>query len=318
MTILEQFKQGDRRALSRIITHVENRRSNYREILAELSRMESKAYRVGITGPPGAGKSTLVDAVITRYVKQGLKIGVVAVDPSSPFTGGALLGDRVRMQHLANTESVFVRSMASRGQTGGIAAATRDVVRVLDAFGMDLILIETVGIGQIEIAVVEACDSVVVVLVPESGDMIQTMKAGLMEIADVFCVNKIDRPGGERLLGILNMMIHERLGAKDEEIQAVGTNAVTGDGVDLLLERIAQHRRIITDCGEYEDRRKRQLKTEIIFAVRDRVARDLDKLLDFDAEFEAMSDKLMTGKTDPYSVADEIYEHYFRGRLVNG
>ncbi len=318
MTILEQFRQGDRRALSRIITHVENRRSNYRELLAEVSRQERKAYRIGITGPPGAGKSTLVDAIITRYARQDLKIGVIAVDPSSPFTGGALLGDRVRMQHLANMENVFVRSMASRGQTGGIAAATRDVVRVLDAFGMDLILIETVGIGQIELDIVEACDTVVVILVPESGDMIQTMKAGLMEIADVFCVNKIDRAGGERLLGILNTMIHERLGEDDEEIQAVGTNGVTGDGVDLLLDKIAQHRRIITDNGEFEARRKRQLKSEIIFTVRDRVARDLDKLLDFDAEFESMSERLLTGETDPYSVADEIYEHYFRGRLVNG
>lgn len=318
MTILDQFKEGDRRALSRIITHVENRRDGYRDVLAELSRLDRKAYRIGITGPPGAGKSTLVDAIITRYAEQNLNIGVIAVDPSSPFTGGALLGDRVRMQHLANVDSVFVRSMASRGQSGGIAAATRDVVRVLDAFGMDLILIETVGIGQIEVDIVEACDTVVVVLVPESGDMIQTMKAGLMEIADIFCVNKIDRPGGERLLGILNNMIHERLPKNAEEIQAVGTNGVSGEGVDLLLDRIAQHRRIVTTNGEYEERRKRQLKTEIIFMVRDRVARDLDMMLDFDAEFESMSDKLLAGETDPYSVADEIYEHYFRGRLVNG
>jgi len=318
VTILDQFKQGDRRALSRIITHVENRRENYRSILADLSRLERRAYRVGITGPPGAGKSTLVDSAITRYAAQGLKIGVIAVDPTSPFTGGALLGDRVRMQHLSNVDSVFMRSMASRGQSGGIAAATRDVVRVLDAFGMDLILIETVGIGQIEIDIVEACDTVVVILVPESGDMIQTMKAGLMEIADVFCVNKIDRPGGERLLGILNHMIHERTQAQSSEIGAVGTNGVSGEGVDLLIERIAQHRQLVTNNGELEERRKRQLKTEIIFTVRDRVARDLDKMLDFDAQFESMSDRLLAGETDPYSVADEIYEHYFRGRLVNG
>jgi LAO/AO transport system kinase len=312
MSLYDDFTRHDRRALARVITHIENRRDNYRQLLATISRCERHAYRIGITGPPGSGKSTLVDALVLRYADAGLKVGVVAIDPSSPFTGGALLGDRIRMQRLTGRENVFIRSMASRGESGGLAAATRDVITAFDAFGMDLIIIETVGIGQIELDIVEACDSVVVVLVPESGDMIQTMKAGLMEIADIFCVNKMDRPGSDRLLGILNMMIHERQTAVSREFPSVGTNGVSGEGVDKLMEVVQQHRDFLTATGGLEARRKLQLKAAIIHALRDRIVKQLEDMIDFDGQFESVSRQLAAGEIDPYSAADMIYDHYFR------
>ena len=201
--------------------------------------------------------------------------------------------------------------MASRGQSGGLAAATRDVITALDAFGMDLIIIETVGIGQIELDIVEACDSVVVVLVPESGDMIQTMKAGLMEIADIFCVNKMDRPGADRMIGLLNLLIHERLGVDSREFPAVGTNGVTGEGVDKLIEALEKHREYLTASGKLESRRKQQLKAEVVHNVRDRLMKQLEEMIDFDGQFDHLSRQLSSGETDPYTAADMIYDHYF-------
>ncbi len=318
MSVFDDFVRGDRRALARVITHIENRREGYRSLLANISRLERHGYRIGVTGPPGSGKSTLVDSLVLRYAQQGLKVGVVAVDPSSPFTGGALLGDRIRMQHLSNRDNVFIRSMASRGESGGLAAATRDVIKVLDAFGMDLILIETVGIGQVELDIVEACDTVVVVLVPESGDMIQTMKAGLMEIADVFCVNKIDRPGADRLIALLNSLIHEgRLGGTSE-IRAVGTNGVSGEGVDKLSEAIAQHRSAVTGSGELERRRVSQLKAEIVHAVRDRVVKQLEEAIEIDGQFAEVSRMMAQGELDLYGAAEMIFDRYFRRIDVSG
>src|SRR3954464_10848620 len=210
-SLLAQFAEGKKAALARAVSIVENRRTGADRLLAELHPRLGNARRIGVTGPPGAGKSTLTTELTAAYRKVGLTVGIVAVDPTSPFTGGALLGDRIRMEAIALDPGVFIRSMATRGSLGGLAAATRDVTDVLDAFGLDRVIIETVGVGQTELDVSRTADTTTVVLVPESGDSIQTLKAGLMEIADIFVVNKADRPGADRLRNELELMLGLRM-----------------------------------------------------------------------------------------------------------
>ena len=211
-TLLTSFDAGHRAALARAISIVENHRDGFDALLAALHPRLGRARRIGITGPPGAGKSTITTALVEALRLEGLTVAVVAVDPTSPFTGGALLGDRIRMERVALDPGVYIRSMATRGSLGGLATATRETCDVLDAFGFDRILIETVGVGQSELDVARTADTSVVVLVPESGDSIQTLKAGVMEIADVFVVNKSDRPGAERLRGDIELMLGMRMG----------------------------------------------------------------------------------------------------------
>lgn len=219
-TLLGQFAEGKKAALARAVSIVENRRAGADRLLAELHPRLGRARRIGVTGPPGAGKSTLTTELTATYRRAGLTVGIVAVDPTSPFTGGALLGDRIRMEAVALDPGVFIRSMATRGSLGGLAAATRDVTDVLDAFGLDRVIIETVGVGQTELDVSRTADTTMVVLVPESGDSIQTLKAGLMEIADIFVVNKSDRPGADRLRNELELMIGLRSGETMKNVPA--------------------------------------------------------------------------------------------------
>ncbi len=210
--LLARFDARQRTALARAISIVENQRPGFLELLHALHPRLGRAHRIGITGPPGAGKSTLTAALVRHYRARGERIGVIAVDPTSPFTGGALLGDRIRMNDLGMDEGVFIRSMATRGSLGGIALATREIADVMDAFGFDRVIVETVGVGQSELDIARAADSTLVVLVPESGDGIQAMKAGLMEAADLFAINKSDRPGADRLAREVAMMLHLRMG----------------------------------------------------------------------------------------------------------
>lgn len=210
--LLEDFRAGKRIALARVISIVENERPGFQEILHELHGSLGRAQRIGITGPPGAGKSTLTGALAAVYRERGERVAIIAVDPSSPFTGGALLGDRIRMNDIALDPGIFIRSMAARGSLGGLATTTKEVADVMDAFGFDRILIETVGVGQSELDIARTADTTLVVLVPEAGDSIQAMKAGLMEISDIFTINKADRPGAERLAREIEMMLHLRTG----------------------------------------------------------------------------------------------------------
>ena len=239
--LIKRYLSGDRRALARFMSFVENEVDDVAQLLDKIFYRTGNAYRIGITGPPGAGKSTIVDQLTKLYRKNDKTVGIIAVDPTSPFTGGALLGDRIRMNDHATDPGVFIRSMATRGSLGGHAQRTHEVADLLDAFGFDIVIFETVGVGQSELDIVEAADSTVVVLVPESGDSIQAMKAGLMEIADIFAINKSDREGADRVLLEVQYVLEFSEDSRPWKPPVIQTVANTGEGIDRLLETLEQH-----------------------------------------------------------------------------
>lgn len=305
--LIEQLQAGDRRALARGLSWIENQRPGFEEILHATHAGVGEAFRIGFTGPPGAGKSTLTERYALACRARGQTVGILAVDPSSPFTGGALLGDRIRMQELTLDEGAFVRSMASRGRLGGLATTSMEAADLMDAFGFDVVIHETVGVGQTERDIVSAADTTVVVLVPESGDAVQTMKAGLMEIADVFVVNKSDRPGADRLARAIRSTLGLRT-RRDSgwEPPVVGTVAVEGEGIDELVEAVDRHREFGLGSGAFA-RKRRERAAE---RVRDLVARKLERRVWLDGEgeqrLEAALDDIVAGRISPYAVAEEI------------
>lgn len=303
--LLARFRAGQRLALARAISRVEGRRPGFQELLHAVLQGDPRAVRVGLTGPPGAGKSSLVSALCRHYRSTGEEIGVVAVDPSSPYSGGALLGDRIRMNDLATDPGVFIRSMATRGSLGGLATTTREVVDLMDAFGFPRVLVETVGVGQTELEITRAADTVVVVLVPESGDGIQAMKAGLMEIADIFVVNKADRPGAGALAKELRGALELRAGGGDEDgwgIPVLETRAHKGEGVVQLAETLARHRAFLEESGRLAERRRARAADRI----RDVLAREFQGVVEATVRGPSLQrdlDEIASGAETPYSVA---------------
>jgi LAO/AO transport system kinase len=306
---------GDIRSLARAISTVENRRPGFEDLLSSLHADVGKAHRVGITGPPGVGKSTLTEQLVRAYRETGLTVAVVAVDPTSPLSGGALLGDRIRMKTLSGDDGVFIRSMATRGAPGGLALTTREVCDVLDAFGFERIIVETVGVGQSELAITGTADSAVLIMVPESGDGVQVLKAGVMEIADAYVVNKADRPGAETLMHEIRGMLEIRTGTAGEADASAAWNppvlrtvAIEGEGIDELRETIENHAIAMEESGLLEDRRRARLQAHTREVVERAVLQALWQGAGVADRLADGVEEVLGGKRSPYDLAKTIVD----------
>lgn len=298
---------GDRRALARLISQVENRDPAAEPALRALYPRTGRARVIGLTGPLGVGKSSIVNALIGHLRGLGRRVGVIGVDPSSPFSGGSVLGDRIRIDRAGGDEGVFFRSMASRGHEGGVAAATREVTRLLDAYGMDTILVETVGSGQVDVEIRRIASTSVVVLVPHLGDEVQSLKAGLFEIADVFCVNKADLPGADGAARYLAELV--QLGARPGAWSppVVQSSTVSGAGIDRLWAAVEEHEAFLDADGRRAELARRQSEAEVIELVRARVGRRLAELLGSDRDLAGVVDRVARRTLDPSGASEELF-----------
>jgi LAO/AO transport system kinase len=299
---------GDPRALARLISLAENGSPRLREVMKLIAAQAGRARVIGLTGAPGVGKSTITGALVRAYRGQGLRVGVLAVDPTSPFTGGALLGDRVRMQDHATDAGVFIRSMASRGHLGGLSWAAPQALRILDAAGFDVIMVETVGVGQAEVAIASLADSTLVIVAPGMGDSVQAAKAGILEIADIFVVNKGDRPGAQEAVRDLRTMVAmASYGEGAWKPPIIETSAVAGLGIGDLVTRLNAHGAWLAESGEGERRRVARAREEITVLAVAQVRHRLGALPG-QARLEDLAGQVASGKLDPYSAADQLVE----------
>ncbi|HWJ04022.1 MAG TPA: methylmalonyl Co-A mutase-associated GTPase MeaB [Verrucomicrobiae bacterium] len=309
--LVERLLAGDRRAAARIITLVENSSPEKEQILSELFPHTGKAFVLGVTGSPGAGKSSLVDTLTGHYRKLGKTVGVIAVDPTSPFTGGAILGDRIRMQEHSLDRGVFIRSMGTRGSLGGLARATKEAIKTLDAFGRDIILVETVGVGQSELDIMATADTTLVVLNPGTGDSIQTIKAGIMEIADIFVVNKCDRDGADKMAAEVEAMLDLGHGQNcNWRPPVVKTSTLDGRGIPELAQAVETHKEFSVASGEFAERRSQQLRAEVSEIVEHYLKEMLWNRVGASGEMTQLLEDAGNRKLDPYSIARRILSQF--------
>lgn len=298
--------KGDPRSIGRLITLAENNSSEAASVMKGIHRHSGKAQIIGVTGVMGSGKSTLICELAYEYRKQGKTVGVIAIDPTSPFSGGALLGDRVRMMQLATDNGVFIRSMGTRGMLGGLTSAVYDVVEILDASGKDVVLVETVGVGQAEVDVVKIADTTIVVLVPGLGDFIQTIKAGIMEIADIFVVNKADRSGVEQIIAELESLIDISCTGDDRKTPIAVTTAKDHIGILDLIDEIKKHTMFLKKTNVFEEKRRKRYEAELVEIIRKRLMNFIFDESTFKGKVESLVDQISKKELDPYSAADEI------------
>ncbi|MDI6764355.1 MAG: methylmalonyl Co-A mutase-associated GTPase MeaB [Thermodesulfobacteriota bacterium] len=313
MNLAKRILDGDIRAASRLMRDIDDRIPSAMDALKELYPNTGKAYIVGITGPPGSGKSTIVDKMVDIFRKEGKSVGIVAVDPTSPFTGGAILGDRIRMQRHATDEGVFIRSLATRGNLGGLSRSTQDIVNVMDAMGKDIIIVETVGVGQDEVEIVNTAHTSIVVLVPGMGDDIQAIKAGIIEIGDLFVVNKCEREGAEKVERDLRMVLE--MGRKREdgwEPPIFKTEAILGKGIFELVYGIYRHKQILEHGQALEKKLKERAKATFLEVLKTEVMSHFIQKMEKDGEWERILDDLMKRRTDPYSLAEKMMAEELR------
>ena len=312
MDIAEELLNGSRLALSRAITAIENEYDEAVEIMRKIYPHTGHAYVLGITGPPGAGKSTLTDKIARTYREQGKTVGIVAVDPTSPFTGGAILGDRIRMNDLTLDEGVFIRSMGTRGSLGGLSHKTADAVKAMDAFGKDIIIVETVGVGQSEVDIVKAADTTVVVLIPGMGDDIQAIKAGILEIGDLYCINKSDIDGADKLVREINMMLDLDSFMTDWRPPITKVIANQNEGIKELLGTVEKHRTYIEGNGQLVQRRTKRTRDEMLDILNSDVGSYIKNKIVDSGRLDTYVEKIKQHETDPYTVVGQVVKEMLK------